>query len=127
VEREGSRATVIAVGPTLDRTLQATDGLDVGILYCTTVAPFDGETLRAVAGSARGSAVIVVEPYYEGTLVPEVVAALGPQPVRIEAIGIPRRVLSRYGGPDEHDADLGLTADGIRRRVEAFLAAAPRA
>ncbi len=129
VEREGSRATVIAVGPTLDRTLQATDGLDVGILYCTTVAPFDGKTLRAAVrrgGRADGPSIVIVEPYYEGTLVPEVVGALGPEPVRIEAIGIPRRVLSRYGGPDEHDADLGLTADGIRRRVEAFLAAAPR-
>jgi transketolase len=125
VEREGSRATIVVVGPMLDRTLEAAEGLDVGILYCTTVAPFDGETLRAVVGDAPGHAVILVEPYYEGTLVPEVVRALRPAPVRIEAIGVPRRVLSRYGGPDEHDADLGLTTDGIRRRMEAVLAAAP--
>jgi transketolase len=127
VEREGSRATVVAVGPMLDRTLEAADGLDVGILYCTTVAPFDRDTLRAVAGGALGNAVIVVEPYYEGTLVPEIVRSLSPASVRIEAVGIPRRVLSGYGGPEEHDAHLGLTADGIRGRLEAFLAAAPRA
>jgi transketolase len=126
VERTGSRATVVVVGPMLDRTLEAADGLDVGILYCTTVAPFDGDTLRAVVGDALVNAVILIEPYYEGTLVPEIVRELSPAPVRVEAIGIPRRVLSRYGGPDEHDADLGLTAGGIRGRMEAFLAAAPR-
>ena len=122
VEREGSRATVVVVGPMLDRTLEAAAGLDVGILYCTTVAPFDGDILRAAVGGTGGHDVILIEPYYEGTLVPEVVRALRAAPVRIEAIGIPRRVLSRYGGPEEHDADLGLTADGIRRRMEAFLA-----
>lgn len=125
VEREGSGATVVVVGPMLDRTLEAADGMDVSILYCTTVAPFDGDTLRAVVGDRPGSEVILIEPYYEGTLASEIVRALAPRPVRIEAIGVPRRVLSRYGGPDEHDADLGMTADGIRRRIEAFLAAVP--
>ena len=105
----------------LDRVLEAVANLDVTVLYCTTVAPFDGEALRAET-SAGHRAVVVVEPYYEGTLVPEIVAALRPDPVRIEAIGVPRRVLTRYGSLDEHDAELGLTAAGIRRRIEAFLA-----
>jgi transketolase len=124
VVRRGSAATVVAVGPMLDRVLEAVDGLDVGVLYCTTVAPFDGETLRAAmpAAPAATRAVVVVEPYYEGTLVPEIVVALRPDPVRIEAIGVPRRVLTRYGSVDEHDADLGLSASGIRRRIEDFLA-----
>lgn len=125
VVRGGSRAAVVAVGPMLERVLEAVAGLDIGVLYCTTVAPFDGETLRAATSAEapdRGRAIVVVEPYYEGTLVPEIVAALRPDPIRIEAIGVPRRVLSRYGSADEHDADLGLTASGIRARIEDFLA-----
>jgi hypothetical protein len=31
-------------------------------------------------------------------------------------------VLTRYGSVDEHDAELGLSATGIRRRIEDFLA-----
>jgi transketolase len=121
VVRRGSAATVVAVGPMLDRVLEAVANLDVTVLYCTTVAPFDGESLRAET-LAGDRAVVVVEPYYEGTLVPEIVAALRPDPVRIEAIGVPRRVLTRYGSVDEHDAELGLSAAGIRRRIEDFLA-----
>jgi transketolase len=114
VVRPGGRATVIAVGSTLDRVMSAVDGLDCGVLYCTTVSPFDGQTLRAAVSPGVAS-VVVVEPYGEGALVPDIVAALRPRPVRVEAIGVPRRVL-RYGTIEEHDGDVGLTADAIRRR-----------
>ena len=116
--RSGSAAAVVAIGPMLDPTLAATEGLDVAVLYGTTIVPFDAETLRAVA-VARS--VVVVEPFYEGTLVADVVAALAPDAARILAIGVPRRVLSRYGTPDEHDLAIGLTPEGIRHRIEAFL------
>jgi transketolase len=124
VVRRGSRACIVAVGPMLDRVLEAVKDLHVTVLYCTTVAPFDADTLRAEtlqATNAPGASVVLVEPYQEGTLVSEVVAALRPHPVRLEAIGVPRRVLSNYGSTDEHDAEVGLTADGIRARIEAFL------
>ncbi len=116
--RAGSAATVVAVGPMLDATLAATEGLDVAVLYATTLAPFDAETLRAVASTRS---VVLVEPFYEGTMVADVVRALAPDPVRVEAIGVPRRILSRYGTSEQHDADIGLTPAGIRRRIEAFL------
>jgi transketolase len=124
VVRRGSRACVVAVGPMLDRVIEAVKDLHVTILYCTTVAPFDAETLRAEAlrgEAAPGASVILVEPYYEATLVPEIVAALKPRAVRVEAIGVPRRIVSHYGSASEHDADLGLDAGGIRARIEAFL------
>jgi len=118
VIREGSRATVIAVGTMLDRVLTATKDMDVTVLYCTTVAPFDRDTLRAHVVS---SDIIIVEPYYEGVLVPAVSAALEDRPTRIKSIGVPHRVLSHYGTPEQHDAALGLDAQGIYERIEAFL------
>jgi len=42
-------------------------------------------------------------------------------PIRIEAIGVPHQVLSRYGKPEQHDEEIGLTPTGIRRRIERFL------
>jgi transketolase len=118
VVRTGGRATVVTVGPTLDATLAAVAGLDVTVLYATTLVPFDARTLREMTPSRT---VVLVEPFFEGTLVADVVAALAPDAVRIEAIGVPRRVLSRYGTPEQHDAAIGLTPDGIRRRITAFL------
>ncbi len=51
VVKLGKQATVIAVGPMLASVLPAVEDMDVTVLYCTTVAPFDGETLRATSQS----------------------------------------------------------------------------
>ena len=118
VVQTGSQATIIAVGPSLAYTLPAVEDLDVTVLYCTTVAPFDAETLRA---NCQGNKIVLVEPYYAGVLVPDIAAAMGRIPVAIESIGVPHEVLSRYGTPKEHDEALGLTPEGIRSGVERFL------
>jgi transketolase len=120
LEREGRDGVVVAVGPMLDRTLAAVQNLDLTLLYTTTIAPFDEETLRNAVARASGN-VILVEPYYEGALVQDIARALHAVPTRIEAIGIPRQVLEKYGPPERHNAELGLTADGIRTRVTSFL------
>jgi transketolase len=124
LEREGREGVVVAVGPMLDRTLKATRDLDLTVLYATTVTPFDEESLRNAAVAASPN-VILVEPYYEGGLVHEIVRALGARSTRIEAIGVPRCVLARYGPPERHDRELGLIVDGIRTRIASFLNAGP--
>jgi transketolase len=119
VIRQGSLATVAAVGPMLAPTLAATEGLDVTVLYYTTVAPFDSSTLREHSLHGR---IVLVEPFYADTLIPEVTAAMVSTPVRVEALGVPHELLTRYGTPEQHDEALGLTATGIRARLERFLA-----
>ena len=118
VVKRGKQGTVIAVGPMLAAVLPAVEEMDVTVLYCTTVAPFDGETLRSTSESSN---IVIVEPYYEGALVPDICAAMKQMPVRVESIGVPRKVLSHYGNPEQHDEELGLTPEGIRRRIERFL------
>jgi transketolase len=63
VLKRGKQATVIAVGPMLSSVLPAVEDMDVTVLYCTTVAPFDGQTLRETSQSSN---IVLVEPYYEG-------------------------------------------------------------
>jgi transketolase len=118
VVRTGTQATVVAVGPALASTRAATEGLDVTVLYYTTAVPFDGETLRAASPHGR---IVLIEPFYAGTLVPEIVAAMGHIPTTVEAIGVPREVLYHYGTPEEHDEAIGLTPHGICQRLETFL------
>ncbi len=119
LEREGRDGVVVAVGPMLERTLVAVEGLDLTVLYATTVVPFDEETLRSAV--ARSSAtVILVEPYYGGGLVQDIVRALEAIPTRIKAIGVPRRVLERYGPPERHDKELGLDSEGIHTQITSF-------
>jgi transketolase len=118
VIKRGRAGTVVAVGPLLEATVQAVEDLDVSVLYCTTVAPFDGETLRR---ECAGERIVLVEPYYAGGLVADIVAAMQRRPVCIETIGVPRAILDQYGEPEQQDEALGLTPTGIRRRIVDFL------
>ena len=116
-----SAVTVIAVGPSLSPVLEATNDLDVTVLYASTIRPFDGETLRKVLTSP---AVVLVEPYLAGTSSGEVSAALRDIPHRLLALGVDRREHRRYGNRSEHDRAYGLDAAGIRRSITDFLSLA---
>ncbi|MBC7560791.1 MAG: transketolase [Dermatophilaceae bacterium] len=118
VVRRGSGGTVVAVGPMLDPVLSATEGIDVTVLYATTVRPFDAQTLISTLGSAE---VILVEPYLAGTSTRCVAEALAHVSHRVLGLGVPRVELRRYGRPEEHAAALGLDAAGVCRRVTSFL------
>lgn len=118
IVRRGTQATVIAIGPMLAPTLAAVEDMDVTVLYCTTIAPFDGETLRGIDNSGN---IVLVEPYYEGVLARDICAAMQHTRIRLESIGVPYRILERYGTPQDHDIDVGLTPQGIRERIVRFL------
>lgn len=115
VLRRGAGPTVVAFGPMLDRTLAAVEGLDATVVYATSVEPFDARGLAQLAGAQPD--VVIVEPWYEGSSASAVTAALGHLPARYRFVGVPRRFLHAYGTPQELDADLGLDATGIRRRL----------
>ncbi len=116
--QQGKRATVVAVGTALAPTLAATQDLDVTVLYYTTVTPFDGDTLKQHSASGK---IILVEPFYTGTLAADIHAAMGSTAVAIETIGVPHRFLTNYGHAEEHDEAIGLTAANIRQRVQGFI------
>lgn len=118
IERRGARATVIAVGPMLDPVLEATAGLDVTVLYATTVRPFDRDVLLATLAEPD---IILVEPYQEGTSSAEIGRALPTVRHRLLSIGVPNVELRRYGDPEDHARAHGLDAGGIRARIAAWL------
>ncbi|MGW5974594.1 transketolase family protein [Streptomyces sp. NPDC055186] len=119
--REGRSAVVVAVGPVLDDVLAATEGLDVTVLYATTVRPFDAAALRRATGAA-GTDVVLVEPYLAGTSTASANDALADVPHRVLGLGVGRRELRRYGQLEEHVAAHGLDAASLRRRIAGFVA-----
>jgi transketolase len=120
--REGRSGTVVAVGTTLDAVLDATEGLDVTVLYAATVRPFDGAGLRR-ATEAAGTDVVLVEPYLAGTSTAAVNDALADVPHRVLGLGVGRAELRRYGRVDEHVAAHGLDARSLRARITGFVGA----
>ena len=120
VERHDCSAavTVIAVGPMLDRVLEAIADRPVNLLYTSTVRPFDAKTLRTVA---TGTDVVLVEPYLAGTSTAVVAGALADRPHRILALGVGHREMRRYGVAAEHDTAHGLDVAGLRSSIDAFM------
>jgi transketolase len=118
VLRRGTRGTVIAVGPLADRTLAATEGLDVTVLYAATVRPFDAATLRATLGEPD---VVLVEPYLRGTSSGEVSRALEGIRHRVLGLGVGRAELRTYGTRAHHDALHGLDEPGLRKAIGDFV------
>jgi transketolase len=118
--REGGAGApaVMAVGPMLDATLEATESLDATVLYASTVRPFDGTGLRA---ATSGSEVVLVEPYLEGTSAAEVSSALSDRPHRLLSIGVPNVERRKYGTPAQHSEAHGLDAAGLRERIATWL------
>ncbi|WP_030547600.1 transketolase family protein [Streptomyces albus] len=121
--REGRSGVVVAVGPMLDAALAATEGLDLTVLYATTVRPFDGPALRRAAEAAEAD-VVLVEPYLAGTSTAAASEALTDIPHRVLGLGVARRELRRYGTVPEHLAAHGLDPHSLRERITAFLRAA---
>lgn len=118
VVTRGSRGTVVAVGPMLDPVISAVDGLDLTVLYTSTVRPFDRETLATTLDTPD---VVLVEPYAAGTSAAEVAAALAHVPHRLLSLGVSRVELRRYGQPADHAAAYGLDEVGLRRSIATFL------
>jgi transketolase len=120
VVQRGSLGTVIAVGPLLDTVLEATQDLDVTVLYASTIRPFDSSTLVAMLGRPD---VVIVEPLLAGTSLLPVSRALAHVPHRVLALGVRDPELHHYGSWSEHAKAQGLDAGGIRAEVGGFLAA----
>ena len=118
--REGRRGVVVAVGPLLDAVLAATEGLDVTVLYASTLRPFDSAALRRATDSA-GADVVLVEPYLAGTSTAAANDALADVPHRVLGLGVGRRELRRYGQLEEHVAAHGLDAATLRERITGFV------
>ncbi|MFJ2154817.1 transketolase family protein [Streptomyces sp. NPDC087856] len=118
--REGRSGVVVAVGPMLDNVLAATEGLDVTVLYATTVRPFDADALRA-ATQVAGTDVVLVEPYLAGTSTAAANDALADVPHRVLGLGVGRAELRRYGTITEHLTAHGLDPQVLRERIGAFV------
>ncbi len=120
VVQKGGAATVIAVGPMLDKVKEACAGIDATILYYTTVAPFDRDTL---AENVSGGKVIVCEPYYSGALAFDVAEALkgSKQSADVSHIGVPREFIRKYGKVEDIDRHLKLTVADIREKIQAIV------
>lgn len=125
VPRRGRDVAILAVGTMVEPALQAAEtlaaeGLDVTVVNCRYLKPYDAVTLNAIL-SEHGQ-ILTVE---EGTVVngfgaymSAIIHRLAPQ-VRTAVHGVPDQIV--YAAPRKKQlAALGLDAAGIAERVRAL-------
>jgi transketolase len=117
VIKEGKMGTIICFGNTLHNTIKATEDLDVTILYYTTVNPFD-DTLLIDNFNEK---IIVVEPWYEGSVNYKISKCLENKSYKLFNIGVPHKFLLNYGTKLEHDNLYGLDIIGLKNKFKKWL------
>lgn len=113
VIKRGSKATIVCYGNMLQPVVEATQDLDVTILYYTTVRPFDAQTLI----NNMTETIIVCEPFYEGTTNFLITKALEGKMYKLYNIGVPRKFLTNYGSKQQHDMYLELDETALNKRI----------
>ena len=112
VLKKGESATVVVFGPVLDKVMAAVEAIDVTVIYYTSVSPFDAATLRN--NLSKNGKVLMIEPFYSGTMTNKVSEALHEIPATIDSVGVPAQFLRAYGRAEDHDVAIGLTEENIR-------------
>ena len=111
---------VVAVGPMLDATLEATEGMDVIVAYTARPFPIAAEPLQDLVAQD----LVWVEPYLEGTSAQAITATLLDRPIRLHNVGVGRDELRHYGTAADHLEAWGLDARGLRTTIGRFLRSA---
>ena len=125
VVRQGKEVAILAVGTMVGTSLAAADslaaeGLDVTVVNCRYLKPYDEVTLAAILSNHRQ--ILIVE---EGTVVNgfgafmTAVIARHDASVRVHAHGVPDRIIYAASRAKQL-ASLGLDAAGIADRVRAL-------
>jgi transketolase len=64
--------------------------------------------------------ILLVEPYYEGGLMYDIVKNLN-RPLKVDCLGVPHKFLEHYGTKEQHDVELGFTVENIRSRLDGLI------
>lgn len=112
VIKEGNKALIVCYGNMLEPVYKAIKGLDVTLLYYSTIAPFDGETLKKYFNNN----IIICEPFYEGSTNYFVNKALEGFSYKLINIGIPREFILYYGKKSQIDNLLELDMDSLKNK-----------
>lgn len=109
----GTKALVIAIGP-LSRLLP----LDVNIECASVVAV---HLLRGLRERPWPRKILVLEPFYSGTVTHLIQEAFRGREVAIKSIGVPRKFITDYGTRQQFDEALGFTRENVAHELEQLL------
>ncbi len=111
--KEGGDILIIAVGPMLQRVVEACSGIDATILYCTSVKPFDHLSVQ----ENLKKKILIIEPYYSGVVLSSLVSSFDGLKADLSCLGVPDNFIHSYGNSEDIDKEIGLDVKSIREII----------
>ncbi|HEY33196.1 MAG TPA: transketolase family protein [Dehalococcoidia bacterium] len=125
VMRQGTQATIMAIGTRVIAALEAADnlrqeGIDCRVLNMSTLKPIDEAAI--IQAAAETGAIVTAEEHLEhgglGSIVAQVLVKHQPVPVEFVAV---KDTYAESGSPADLLQKYGLTADAIEKAVRSVL------
>jgi transketolase len=116
---QGDKITIIAIGPVLNFIFDECIKLNLNLVYYTTIRPFDYKILNKIKNKTKK--IIIVEPFYAGSIINEVINHYKDKALQIESISVPFDFLTNYGSKTEHDNHIGFTNENFKNIATKFL------
>jgi transketolase len=113
---QGKKITVIAIGPVLNFIYEECIKMNLNLIYYTTIRPFDCDVLKKIKNKTEK--IIIIEPFYEGSITNDVINFFSNKKIQIESISIPYNFLTNYGSKKEHDEKLGFNKKNFVTKVK---------
>jgi transketolase len=116
---QGEKVTVIAVGPVLNIAYEICKKLNVNLVYYTSIRPFDKKILKKL--KIKTTKILIIEPFYSGSIIKEVIDSFGDIKVKIDNISVPFKFLTNYGSKKQHDEKLGFNKKNIEFKLQKLI------
>lgn len=116
--QDGSAMSVLAVGPSLDSTLEAIAGKDIEVFYTNKLSPFD---FSKIGSKENGKMLLVIEPFYECTSSQIFNANHLENYSRTKFVGVKRVFIREYGSISQIHEQHGPSASRILKAIEEML------
>ena len=118
--KDGSKGTILAIGPVLNSILPIIQQLDIELLYVNQIMPFDSEILSRNCISNK---LLVIEPFYSGTSSYLIMNALRGRSISVDFLGIPRNFLTDYSSNLTQEYSTDFEKSKITARIKQLIEA----
>jgi len=118
--KDGSKGTILAIGPVLNSILPIIQPLDIELLYMNQIMPFDNEILSRNCISNK---LLVIEPFYSGTSSYLIMNALRGRSISVDFLGIPRNFLTDYSSNLTQEYSTDFEISKITTRIKQLIEA----
>jgi transketolase len=116
---QGEKITVIAIGPVLNFIYNECINMNLNLVYYTTIRPFDSNALNKIKNKTKK--IIIIEPFYQGSIIDNIINFCSTKELQIESISIPYNFLNNYGSKKQHDEKLGFNKKNFINKVKKLL------